>query len=555
MISKKLNRALYLTPFLLVVGVIIYVIQYALIQATDSNQILPDLRIGGYNLSQKVDSRNVKEGLILHRIVRGDSSDSDYFTLVSNLLSKDNLNDLHEKFVQLGYEAYVVYSAEKGPDGEDLGGYIQVGKFNSKIDADRFKEDNSEVLGSLSVRFTAENGHPTSGPFQISLLEIDLRKFSGDFMSALPGNQVKGLSTVSEVANRNDAIVAVNGGYFAWQDSVGVPGDPAGISIIDGRIVSEAVAGRPALLLRSEGEPKMEIIDKTDTIINLKINNSIYRAHGINREPGKVLNCGSPLDPDMGVPVHDFVCKNENEVIVITRDYGQYVNLDSGKVISVDNGIVSDSRYLEEVSKMPIPDNGFLISVNGTNVDEVDAKVGDYAELDFAVVSDGSEVHLKSGMYAVNGGPLLIKNGRITVNNRGPEGWDVEYVGDSVTDRYVDKNDDLGTAAASDAGAAVNELNRADFYHAWAVRRHPRTAVGITEDGKAYIITIYGRQPRVSAGASITEVANALDSLGSEWAINLDGGGSTMMVVNGKPTGISSDKKGEREVGDVLLLQ
>jgi hypothetical protein len=63
---------------------------------------------------------------------------------------------------------------------------------------------------------------------------------------------------------------------------------------------------------------------------------------------------------------------------------------------------------------------------------------------------------------------------------------------------------------------------------------NPRTAVGISEDGKYLILmTIDGRQRGVSEGATLYQTAEWLLRLGSFHGLNLDGGGSTTMVREG----------------------
>ena len=66
---------------------------------------------------------------------------------------------------------------------------------------------------------------------------------------------------------------------------------------------------------------------------------------------------------------------------------------------------------------------------------------------------------------------------------------------------------------------------------------------------------VYGRQPMVSAGASITEMTKIMKSLGCYEAINLDGGGSSMMNIETVNTGKSSDEKGERAIGDAIIFK
>lgn len=62
--------------------------------------------------------------------------------------------------------------------------------------------------------------------------------------------------------------------------------------------------------------------------------------------------------------------------------------------------------------------------------------------------------------------------------------------------------------------------------------RHPRTAVGITGDNELIILVVDGRQPKISNGASLTDLAYIMAALGAREALNLDGGGSSTFVTN-----------------------
>jgi hypothetical protein len=84
--------------------------------------------------------------------------------------------------------------------------------------------------------------------------------------------------------------------------------------------------------------------------------------------------------------------------------------------------------------------------------------------------------------------------------------------------------------------------------------RHPRTAVAKLKDGKFMMITVDGRQPGVSVGMNLYELSDYLLSLGATDAMNLDGGGSTTMFLDGKVVNTTSDKDGERKVSDVILV-
>jgi exopolysaccharide biosynthesis protein len=84
--------------------------------------------------------------------------------------------------------------------------------------------------------------------------------------------------------------------------------------------------------------------------------------------------------------------------------------------------------------------------------------------------------------------------------------------------------------------------------------RHPRTAIGINQDStKLYFFTVDGRQPGYSVGMSLLEFANYIKEWNVYQALNLDGGGSTTMVVRGSVMNSPSDGT-ERLVSNGLLL-
>lgn len=79
--------------------------------------------------------------------------------------------------------------------------------------------------------------------------------------------------------------------------------------------------------------------------------------------------------------------------------------------------------------------------------------------------------------------------------------------------------------------------------------REPRSAVGVSEDGrKVILVTVDGRRA-TSHGGTLTEMAELMIELGAVRAINLDGGGSTTMYVGGEGGVVNRPSRGwEREV-------
>ncbi|MGF2414213.1 MAG: phosphodiester glycosidase family protein [Ferruginibacter sp.] len=116
---------------------------------------------------------------------------------------------------------------------------------------------------------------------------------------------------------------------------------------------------------------------------------------------------------------------------------------------------------------------------------------------------------------AVGGGPVLVQNGKIKITN----------------------NEELKFT-----GKAIND-------------KHPRTCMGYTSDGRLIVMVIQGRFTGIAEGATLTQQAQLLVDLGCVEALNLDGGGSSCMLINGKETITPSDKEGERAIPAVFIIK
>ncbi|MGM0739144.1 MAG: phosphodiester glycosidase family protein [Bacteroidota bacterium] len=103
-------------------------------------------------------------------------------------------------------------------------------------------------------------------------------------------------------------------------------------------------------------------------------------------------------------------------------------------------------------------------------------------------------------------------------------------------------------------GGGVRILDRGRPYGGSNEDRHPRTFVAIDRDTTTvYLCTVDGRQ-LTSVGMSYREMAAVLLELGAWYAVNLDGGGSTTMVIRNEVANSPSDPGGERRVANSLLL-
>ena len=105
-----------------------------------------------------------------------------------------------------------------------------------------------------------------------------------------------------------------------------------------------------------------------------------------------------------------------------------------------------------------------------------------------------------------------------------------------------------------DGGLRVGDL-ATGARPAFAAARHPRTAVGYdNETALLWLAVVDGRQEPYSDGMTLPELADLLESLGVDEALNLDGGGSSAMSLGTRLANRPSDMGGERRVGNSLWL-
>jgi hypothetical protein len=157
----------------------------------------------------------------------------------------------------------------------------------------------------------------------------------------------------------------------------------------------------------------------------------------------------------------------------------------------------------------------FVVSASGTMIGEFErVKVGENASLNYShFVIDNPHAGLPyAAEDVVAGVPQLIRDSKIDIT------WQQEKASRSFVET-----------------------------------RHPRTAVAKLKDGRFLMLTADGRTEE-SAGLDLYDLAAYMLELGATDAMNLDGGGSTTMFLNGTVINKPSDKEGERKVGDAILV-
>jgi hypothetical protein len=401
-----------------------------------------------------------------------------------------------------------------------LGYRLRIGSFPDKASADAvLRTLPAGVRGSS--QYTGWDGEQIGGPLRVKLLTIDPAKFKGRLVNSF-GADIRQRQLTSALSTQLGAVAGVNAGYFVFGDEAKAPGDPAGIGVFGGHLLSEAVDGRPAFVFRDDG--KFAHIPRylwNGTVSTHGQPEDALVLDGINRWPGEIRNCGgTPDDHPTALPLHDITCTDPDETVYFTPEFGAQTPAVPGI-----EAVLDSSRQVVAL-RTPggaIPSGGSTIQATGSDVGLLQALAPVGTRLDIAsqlLDSSGTAATFNPRDYVVNGGPVLLQDRQVHVT-----------VG---ADGFVHPGDP-------------------SFYYGFVHRRNPRTIAGVDKHGRILLVTADGRSLS-SVGLSLLEAAKLARSLGMVDAINLDGGGSTTMVVDGQVVNTPSDVAGERAVGDSLLV-
>ena len=287
-------------------------------------------------------------------------------------------------------------------------------------------------------------------PVRINIVELS-KGVNEDLVvePAIASETLASRTKISNIANRENAIVAINGGYFKPQTGV-----PLGTLMINKKVYTGPIYDRVA----------MGIFDNGFDMARVQLKAQVET----NKKKKKIDNINQPR-------------MLSTHTIVYTPDWGEYSPPcpKYGLQIVVENGKATRISY----GANRIPQNGFVIVGAEKNLNSIkDAK---RYKLNIKINPEWKDVN-----HIISGGPYLIKNGDI----------------------YVDMTaQKLGSIGG----------------------RNPRTAIGYTRDNHLIMLTADGREGS-SIGLTLVELANLMKELGCVNAMNLDGGGSTVMFVKGQ---------------------
>ncbi len=338
----------------------------------------------------------------------------------------------------------------------------------------------------------------------MNLLRLDLTKVRLDVHHAM--DAAIGTEKTSSIATRHGAFAAINAGFFRLDTSTWV-GDPAGALVSNGRLMSESSNDRVALDIFDDDKSALVNISHFRISAKVKFGSFTVSEVGINRE------------------------RKDNDFVIYTPDFGRLTltNQDGAEIV-----VGKDLRIIS--IKSPggnsfIPDNGFVLSATGKRSQELLAAVKEKIRVDFIYQIQNLDTE-----------PEILTT--ITTEHRKKR---------SATIIRGDESIVAGVPQLIEDGKIKITWEREKSSKSFVETRHPRTAVAKLKDGKFLMITVDGRTES-SGGIGLQDLAEYLLSLGATDAMNLDGGGSTTMFLDGKVVNHPSDKEGERKVSDAILV-
>ncbi|NLY29778.1 MAG: phosphodiester glycosidase family protein [Firmicutes bacterium] len=267
-------------------------------------------------------------------------------------------------------------------------------------------------------------------------------------------------------------------------------GRPLGLVVIDGKLISPPYFNRTAAGLWADGTVRIDNVTMSGEV----------RWIAEAGERGTPVEDVRPIDGVNRVRYADelIVYTPDSSPTTGTNSYGWEVIVEGNRVIGLGQG------------NSTIPENGYVLSGHGNAGQWLrNLEIGDYIEADWKLIPDW----LQEGVvHAIGGGPRLLRNGQIAVTGQ-------------------------------------EERFQADITQG----RAPRTALGVTAAGELLLATVNGRQSNISIGMTLEELAELMQELGAVDAMNLDGGGSSTMVVRGIVLNAPSDGR-PRPVSNALLV-
>ncbi|OQA13249.1 MAG: hypothetical protein BWY64_03710 [bacterium ADurb.Bin363] len=277
------------------------------------------------------------------------------------------------------------------------------------------------------------------------------------------------------------------------------------------------------------------------------------------------------------LPTDNFKVFNLKDPDRLVFDF--YRKFDERSVTFISDGIVWTRMY-QGIEKGVVTVNIVIVDLTKENITfkAIQAKDNNKSRetTSSMALRTGSIIAVNGGYYNISGGPLgvVVINGKIEsteVKKRPPRSvLGIKYDKKILVDRVKVQNDRLISLSGRDWSGVIYAIGAGPTLISNGnvnitakeeelgpggndvTRRAGHTAIGITEDNKLVFLTVDDRQEPESLGMSLKEIADYLLKLGVKEAINMDGGDSTTMVIQGKL--VSTTYSPERKIANSWAL-
>ncbi|MBQ8387895.1 MAG: phosphodiester glycosidase family protein [Clostridia bacterium] len=233
------------------------------------------------------------------------------------------------------------------------------------------------------------------------------------------------------------------------------------------------------------------------------------------------------------------------------RRTGMYIPADTNGFVteSVTSTEIADGVVYEEYlyrDSQGLPVRSYILTVAPGAASFATSMPGDLNETGqvsniprqvYAAQRNGKNViaGINADFFAMGGtnvmSGLCIKDGILL--HKGSNDWfGITKDGEPVIERSANYEKYEGNLITAVGGIGILLRNDAPLdISSSNTTRAPRTVVGIKPDGTVVLCVVDGRQPELSNGATLADMAELMASLGCRDAINLDGGGSSTFVL------------------------
>jgi len=229
----------------------------------------------------------------------------------------------------------------------------------------------------------------------------------------------------------------------------------------------------------------------------------------------------------------------DGKIIFDAPSFSGYVELPDKTRIPID-GINRGRGESELIVYNPYYAFWTLTTGNGTEYIVKGDRVVDIRDFN-SVIPDGGMVLSATGRVAWQMSSLTVGSRVKIVQTLGPL-WDKTVTAIGAGPALVRNSEIYLTTLGEEFGSDV------------AGGRAPRTAIGLTKEGKILLVVVDGRS-RASVGLTLLELAQFMLEQGAVEALNLDGGGSSQMIVGDHTVNDPSDGRERRQGAAIAVVK